>query len=255
LDIDGFEGEGGEDEGGDPRRRILYGRRTGYKLRPHARNLIHSLLPHLLVPLPAPHPLDPEAVPPPLDLFALFTPRPAGLWLEIGFGGGEHLAGQAAAHPELGLIGCEPFINGVGKLLIHVETQNLSNVRIHTDDARPLIEALPEACLDRTFVLFPDPWPKTRHHKRRFIQTATLDALARALADGAELRVATDIMAYARWTLVLALRHPDFEWLARSPADWRLPPPDWVPTRYEAKARAAGRTPVYLRFQRRPRAS
>ena len=251
METDASDDEGAE----DLRRRIVHGRRTGHKLRPHARNLLDGLLPHLRVPMPEPHPLDPEAVPPPLDPFALFTPRPSGLWLEIGFGGGEHLAGQAAAHPELGLIGCEPVINGVAKLLIDVEARNLGNVRVHTDDARPLIEALPEGCLDRAFVLFPDPWPKTRHHKRRFIQTATLDALARALADGAELRVATDIMAYARWTLVLAMRHPDFEWLARGPADWRVPPPDWVPTRYEAKARVAGRTPVYLRFQRRPRAS
>ena len=224
---------------------MLYGRRTGHRLRPHARGLLDTLLPHLAVPLAEGEPLDP---------FALFSPRPRAVWLEIGFGGGEHLAAQAAARPEIGFVGCEPFVNGVAKLLIAVEAGNLGNVRIHGDDARPLIEALPEASLERAFVLFPDPWPKTRHHKRRFIQTATLDAIARALVDDGELRVATDIADYASWTLAHAVPHPAFEWLARRPADWRTPPEDWVETRYERKAKAAGRAPVYLRFRRLPRA-
>ena len=223
---------------------MLYGRRTGHRLRPHARGLLDTLLPHLAVPLEAGETLDP---------FALFAPRPRAVWLEIGFGGGEHLAAQAAAHPDVGFIGCEPFVNGIAKLLIAVEAGNLANVRVHGDDARPLIEALPEASLERAFVLFPDPWPKTRHHKRRFIQTETLDAIARALVDGGELRVATDIMDYASWTLAHAVPHPAFEWLARRPADWRTPPDDWVETRYEGKAKAAGRAPVYLRFRRLPR--
>jgi tRNA (guanine-N7-)-methyltransferase len=235
------------------RRRVLYGRRTGHRLRPHAQGLLDTLLPHLRVPLDGADPLDPDSAPAPLDPRGLFAPPPRALWLEVGFGGGEHLAAQAEANPDVGIIGCEPFVNGVAKLLIEVEARNLANVRIHTDDARPLIEALPEASLERAFVLFPDPWPKARHHKRRFIQTATLDALARALVDGGELRVATDIMDYARWTLAHAALHSAYEWLARRPADWRVPPADWKPTRYEAKARAAGRPPVYLRFRRLPR--
>ncbi|MEE3626251.1 tRNA (guanine(46)-N(7))-methyltransferase TrmB [Nitrospirillum sp. BR 11752] len=172
----------------------------------------------------------------------------------MGFGGGEHLAEQAAANPDIGFIGCEPFINGVANLLQHVEAKDLSgNIRICPDDARPILDALPEASVGRVFVLFADPWPKLRHAERRFIGPANLPRLARVLKDGAELRLATDDQQLCRWMLEHAWRYPDFEWLADKAADWRVPPADWVQTRYEQKALEAGRVPVYLRFRRRDR--
>ena len=179
----------------------------------------------------------------------------AAVWLEIGFGGGEHLAALAARLPDYGFIGCEVFENGVVKLLAEVERLGLANLRLLIDDARPLVGALAEACLDRVFILFPDPWPKLRHHKRRLVSTATLDALARAMADGAELRLATDDVDYLRWMLERATAHDAFEWLARRPQDWHERPPDWPLTRYEQKALDAGRRPAFLRFRRRPRAT
>ncbi|MGE0724574.1 MAG: tRNA (guanosine(46)-N(7))-methyltransferase TrmB [Alphaproteobacteria bacterium] len=180
--------------------------------------------------------------------------RPYGAWwLEVGFGGGEHLAWQAARHPDVGIMGAEPFVNGVVSLLGHLRRDAIANVRIHGDDARDLIDALPDAVLARAFVLFPDPWPKTRHHKRRFVGGANLDRLARTLADGAELRIATDDPPYLEWILFHALAHPAFRWLADGPQDWRERPDDWPPTRYEEKAAADGRRSWYLRFQRRPR--
>ncbi len=174
-------------------------------------------------------------------------------WLEIGFGGGRHLAAQAAAHPDIAMIGCEPFVNGVAALLSLIDAQGQKNIRIFDDDARHLLDALPAAAIDRVFVLFPDPWPKRRHHKRRFMAPGNLDSLARVMKDGAELRFASDHMEYVRWTLDQVTRHPGFQWPARSARDWRHPPPDWFETRYEAKAREQGLRCVYLRFQRRPR--
>ncbi len=171
----------------------------------------------------------------------------------MGFGAGEHLVAQAAADPRRGVIGCEVFENGIVKLLGEIGRRGLGNVRLFCDDARLLVAALSEVSLDRAFILFPDPWPKLRHHKRRIVSTATLDGLARALRDGAELRLATDDSDYLRWMLEHATAHPAFEWLARRPEDWRERPPDWPPTRYEQKALAAGRQPVFLRFRRRPR--
>jgi tRNA (guanine-N7-)-methyltransferase len=157
--------------------------------------------------------------------------------------------------PGHGLIGCEVFENGVVRLLAEVERLGLANLRLLTDDARPLLGALTEASLERVFILFPDPWPKLRHHKRRLVSTATLDALAHAMQDGAELRLATDDMTYLRWILERATAHAAFEWQARRPQDWRERPPDWPATRYEQKAIAAGRRPAFLRFRRRPRAT
>ena len=190
---------------------------------------------------------------PPLDLAALFGGARAGYWLEIGFGGGEHLAWQAARHPDIGLIGCEPFVNGVVGALGHIAAARLANVRLWPEPALPLLEALPSGSLARVFVLFPDPWPKLRHHKRRLIQRPLLDRLAGLMVDGGELRIATDDPDYRRWILAALLDHPGFAWLARRPADWRERPPDWPETRYERKARAAGRAPVFFRFARRPR--
>lgn len=172
----------------------------------------------------------------------------------MGFGGGEHLAAQAAAHPETGFVGCEPFLNGVAKFLVRAEDEALGNVRVFADDARLLLDALPDACVGRAFVLFPDPWPKARHHRRRFIAPGNLDALARVLRDGAELRMASDDMGYVRWMLFHTLGHGAFDWTARGAADWRERPDDWPATRYEAKALERGARCAYLRFRRRPRA-
>jgi tRNA (guanine-N7-)-methyltransferase len=185
---------------------------------------------------------------------ALFTPPRERLWLEIGFGGGEHLAWQAAANPEIGLIGVEPFLDGVARLLRAIETDGLANIRLFTDDARLLLDRLPEASLERIFVLFADPWPKKRHWKRRIIAPATTARFADLLKDGGELRVATDDPGYRRWILAHLLAEPRLEWQVTGPDDWRTRPADWPPTRYEEKALAAGRRPVFLRFLRRPRA-
>jgi tRNA (guanine-N7-)-methyltransferase len=189
-----------------------------------------------------------------LDCAALFGPRRRATWLEIGFGGGEHLARQAEDHPETGLIGCEIFENGIVKLLTQIEHRRLANIRIFTDDARLLIAALPPASTERVFILFPDPWPKQRHRKRRVVSRETLDGLAEIMTDNGELRLATDDPGYLCWMLERLTSHPAFEWLARRPGDWRTRPADWPPTRYEEKAHAAGRSASFLRARRRPRA-
>jgi tRNA (guanine-N7-)-methyltransferase len=189
-----------------------------------------------------------------LDREALFGAERRSMWLEIGFGGGEHLAQQAADHPETGLIGCEIFENGIVKLLAQIERRRLDNIRIFTDDARLLVAALPSASTDRVFVLFPDPWPKPRHHKRRIVSREILDGLAEIMTDYAELRLATDDHGYLCWMLERLTDHPAFEWLARRPGDWRERPSDWPPTRYEEKARTVGHASAFLRARRRPRA-
>jgi tRNA (guanine-N7-)-methyltransferase len=227
----------------DVRQRTLYGRRRGKKLRDGQQSLLESLLPRLTLGVP------PE--PAKIDLAQAFggAAPPDGLWLEVGFGAGEHLVWQAKEHPRVGLIGCEPYINGVAKCLAHIEREGLENIRLFTDDARLVMNALPEQSLSRAFVLFPDPWPKSRHHKRRFVQRDNLDVLARLMKPGAELRLATDDPSYLPWMVDHACTHPAFEWLAERPADWRGRPADWPPTRYETK-RIAG-IPVFLRFRRR----
>ncbi len=230
----------------DTRRSAHYGRRHGHRLRVGRARLLAERLPGLSVEVPAPGA-------PPLDPLTLFAPEIRAVWLEIGFGAGEHLATQAASHPEIGIIGCEPFINGVAALLSQVDEQSLANVRIYPDDTMGLIGGLAEASIARAFILFPDPWPKTRHHKRRLVQEPVLDALARLLIDGAELRLATDHPGYAHWMVDRCRRHAAFEWTARRADDWRIRPVDWPETRYEAKARAAGRNGMFLTFRRRPR--
>jgi tRNA (guanine-N7-)-methyltransferase len=184
----------------------------------------------------------------PLDLAALFGGRP--LWLEVGFGGGEHLVHQAAAHPEVGIIGCEPFINGVAMLLGKIRAAGVDNLRVHPGDVRDLFDVLPEASVEKTFVLYPDPWPKKRHHRRRFVTPEYLGPLARVMKPGAELRIATDIPDYVRQALEEVPR-AGFDWLAEGPADWRAPWGDWISTRYEQKAIREGRVPHYLSFRRR----
>lgn len=173
------------------------------------------------------------------------------VWLEIGFGGGEHLAWQAAHQPDVGIIGAEVFEMGVIQLATRVDAEKLANVRLYDEEAQDLLAWLPPASVTRAFILFPDPWPKRRHIKRRIVSPATLAALARVMPSGAELRVATDIAGYVRTTLLAIMASPDFVWTATRPPDWRERPPDWPPTRYEAKAIAAGRRCYYFRFHRR----
>lgn len=188
-----------------------------------------------------------------IDLGAEFGHPVTAVWLEVGFGAGEHLARQARQNPGTGFIGCEPFINGTAALLSLIDRDGLENVRLYDEDARLLLPALPEASIGKVFVLFSDPWPKKRHHRRRFISKATLDELARVMADNAELRLASDHMGYIRGILEVLTAHGDFSWTARRRKDWTVPPPDWVETRYEQKALERGVKPVYLRFTRRPR--
>jgi tRNA (guanine-N7-)-methyltransferase len=223
--------------------RFVYGRRTTHKLRAGRKAQLETWLPRLEVALP-------DAPDVGIDPRSLFPPGITDIWLEIGFGGGEHLAAQAAAHPEIGFIGCEPFVNGVASLVRHVDEAGLGNVRVFVDDARLLLAHLPPASIGRAFVLYPDPWPKLRHHKRRVVNARTVDQLAALLKDEGELRIATDHPGYARWMLYYLTRHPAFRWLARGPSDWRDRPADWPATRYEEKARRAGRTPYYFRFER-----
>ncbi|NNE22288.1 MAG: tRNA (guanosine(46)-N7)-methyltransferase TrmB [Rhizobiales bacterium] len=221
----------------------LYGRRKGPRLRAHQTRLVERLLPQLRV--------DPAEArtSQPQHLFAAGCNE---VWLEIGFGGGEHLAWQASNNPDVGFIGCEPFINGIAKLLSTVEADKLTNVRILDGDARELLVCLDPGTLARIFLLYPDPWPKRRHNKRRFINQSTLAQIHSALKPGGLFRVASDIPDYIRWTLIELRRHGGFEWCAGGPQDWRSRPHDWPATRYEAKAVREGRTPCYLEFRRQP---
>jgi tRNA (guanine-N7-)-methyltransferase len=232
----GADAEAGVD--GRPRR-ALYGRSRGKALRSHQKGLVETLLPQLSIP---DGPIG--------DPAALFPFSPREIWLEIGFGGGEHLLVQAKAHRDVGLVGCEPFLNGLAKALAGVEHDALDNIRLRGDDAGALVASLPAASLSRVFILYPDPWPKRRHNKRRIISETMIAELARVARPGAELRFVTDIDDYAGWTLRRFLASPFFAWAARAADDWRLPWPDWPGTRYEAKARREGRPPVYLTFAR-----
>jgi len=219
-----------------------FGRRKGHKLSPRQSQLVDELLPRLQPDL---------SQPPPQPLTGLFAATVSEVWLEIGFGAGEHLLWQARANPQAGLLGCEPYINGVAKVLTAVDDEGLPNVAVHPDDARDLLAWLPEGAIARAFILFPDPWPKRRHRKRRFLQTENIAALARVMRPGGELRFATDIGDYARTALLAFMREGSFAWTAQRPADWRERPEDWPQTRYEAKAIEAGRRCSYFRFRRR----
>ncbi len=184
-----------------------------------------------------------------LDLQGLFGGRP--VWLEIGFGGGEHLVHQAASNPDIGIIGCEPYLNGVAMLLGKIRRAGVTNLAVYPGDVRDLFDVLPDRSIDKAFLLYPDPWPKKRHHRRRFVTPEHLEPLSRAMVPGAEFRVATDIPDYVRQTLEQVPAH-GFDWTAEGPADWRVPWPDWLSTRYEQKALREGRTPHYLTFRRNP---
>lgn len=223
------------------RRTAFFGRRMGRPLRERQADLTGTLLPTLSLDLSAPAPADSR------DLFA----RPvSAVWMEIGFGGGEHLAHQIRLHPNTGFIGCEPFVNGMAKMLRRIETEGFDAIRLYDRDAGEAIDWLAPASLDRVYLLYPDPWPKKRHWKRRFISADTLTRLARVLKPGAELRFASDIDTYVDWALAHVHAHPDFTWTATRADDWRKPWADWPSTRYEAKALREGRTPAYLTFRR-----
>lgn len=183
------------------------------------------------------------------DLERLF-PEARAIWLEIGFGAGEHVSAQAARNPDVGIIGCEHYLNGVASCLSQIEEQDLDNVRLHHGDARDLMDALPDASIDRIFLLYPDPWPKARHHKRRFINPDNLDAFSRIMQDGARLRVASDIPEYIEWTLDRLSERDDFTLHGDPSEGFRLAWDDWPGTRYEAKALREGRVPAYLTFTR-----
>jgi tRNA (guanine-N7-)-methyltransferase len=214
-----------------------FGRIRGRPIKPRQAGLMESQLPRLAIPA---GPIDPAAL----------APAAAETWLEIGFGGGEHLAAQAARRPDVLLLGAEPFLNGVASALRHIDEAGLGNVRLHAGDARDLVAALPDGAIARVFILFPDPWPKARHHKRRLIQPAFVADLARVTAAAGRLRFVTDWADYADQTLRVFAGEPRFAWLARRADDWRLPPADHVATRYEAK-RLGDCAPVWLEFARR----
>jgi tRNA (guanine-N7-)-methyltransferase len=216
-----------------------FGRKRGRRLSARQQSLLDDVLPRLV--------LD-RTDPAPRSLPALFAAPVREVWLEIGFGGAEHLLWQASHNSEVGLIGCEVFEDGVVKALTGVAEHALANVRLSTDDARDLLRWLPPASLGRVFVLFPDPWPKKRHVKRRLVTRAFLDLLAHVMTPRAELRIATDIGDYARTILLAARRHPALAWQAEGPRDWRERPADWPQTRYEAKARGEGRRSYFFRF-------
>jgi tRNA (guanine-N7-)-methyltransferase len=221
--------------------RAFFGRRKGHPLRAHHAALYETLLPQLALDL---------SKPAPGNVRTLFPGPVDDVRLEIGFGGAEHLIAQALGNPRTGFIGSEPFVNGMAKALAAIEKHQLQNIRLSAGDATHLIAWLPAASLARIDILYPDPWPKRRHWKRRFLQDESLAALARILTAGGELRFATDIPGYASWVLARVLRSSHFEWEAEQANDWRTPWTDFVSTRYEAKAKREGRTPAYFRFRR-----
>ena len=221
---------------------VLHGRRAGRPLRTAQRARYDRVLPGLEI--------DLEDLGPDVPVGTLFGAGVTEARMEIGFGGGEHLAAEAERHPGIGFIGCEPFRNGIAKLLDLVEACGLDNLRLHAGDAADVLDRLPEACLTQVDLLYPDPWPKRRQRKRRFIGDANMGRLARALRPGAEFRFATDIDDYAGWGVAHVLRSRFFAWRAEMAQDWRCPWQPWSSTRYEAKAIREGRPPVYLTFVR-----
>lgn len=216
----------------------LHGRQKGRPLTKRKAELVSDLLPRLTITIPD--------APQLISLEILFSQPVEQLWLEIGFGGGEHLAAQAARYPNFGFIGCEPFLNGIASLLAHLDDQKITNVRIFPEDAARLLDALPPASLDRCFLLFSDPWPKARHAKRRFIRPDNIARLARCLKAGAELVFATDHKILADWVAEQMAAATDFQCIY----DAAVPLENWIPTRYESKGKAAGRHSVYRIFRR-----
>ncbi|MDE0810597.1 MAG: tRNA (guanosine(46)-N7)-methyltransferase TrmB [Alphaproteobacteria bacterium] len=224
------------------RQTVFRGRRHGRTLRARMQTLMRDMLPPITI--------EPDASDALIDPQSFFENSKREIWMEIGFGAGEHLAWQAERNPDVGFVGCEPYINGVASLLRHAADRDLSNIRILPDDVRPFLDRLPDGCLARLFVLFPDPWPKRRHAGRRIVQYQSLATFCRLLRPGGELRLATDDPGYLRWMLVRATGRSDLCWLVRRPGDWRMRPVDWPQTRYEAKAIEEGRAPAFLRFHK-----
>lgn len=221
--------------------RAFFGRRKGHKLPPNRARLFETLLPRLALDL-----CRPAAA----DLTALFAVPVSEVRLEIGFGGGESMIAEASARPQTGFIGVEPFVNGMGKALAGIESHELANVRLHFDDAVGLIAWLPDMSLARVDLIHPDPWPKRRHWKRRFVQDETVAQIGRILRRGGEFRFVTDIADYAAWTLQRFMRSHDFEWTAERAEDWRAPWPGFTATRYHAKAARERRASCFLTFRR-----
>jgi len=236
---------GSPDAPGQPGRRF-YGRRKGPRLSPRKRDILARLYARLGLARPAPKPGE-------LDLEAAFGRPYPRYALEIGFGKGEHLAARAAAEPETGFIGCEPYINGLAAFLDEAERRGLDNVRVYGDDARDILDALPDTALETVYLIHPDPWPKRRHAKRRFVNPVNLGAVARVLKDCGRFVVVTDDPVYRQWTAIQMARRQDFSWTAERPVDWRTPPDDWVETRYAEKAGQAGRSDTFFIYRRRPR--
>jgi tRNA (guanine-N7-)-methyltransferase len=229
------------DPGRDDSERAFFGRRKGHKLRQHQAELIGHLLPRLALPI------DSEA---PADAREIFTPAADDVRLEIGFGGGEHLAAEAQNFVTTGFIGCEPYVNGMAKILAQIEAASIGNIRLFAGDAAELLAWLPKASLSRIDLIHPDPWPKRRHWKRRFVQDRTIAAMARVLKAGGEFRFVCDIDDYCAWTLSHLARSQDFVWLAERADDFRLPWDGYTMTRYGRKATREGRKAAYLRFRR-----
>jgi len=220
----------------------FFGRRKGKPLRERQAQHLETLLPALKVDLSAPAPAD---------IASLYDERPARIRLEIGFGGGEHLIHRALEQPETGFLGVEPFVNSMAKLVGRVEETGAKNVRLYDDDATELLDWLPGASIDQIDLLYPDPWPKKKHWKRRFVSTVNLDRFARVLKPGGLFCFASDIDTYVNWTLMHCGSHPAFVWTAENAADWLTPFAGWPGTRYEAKAKREGRGSAYLTFRRR----
>jgi len=239
-DID--DGDAPPDDGGVAHSHgSFFGRRKGHKLRIHQADLIDNLLPHLALDI---------GTPAPDDLTDIFESKPDAVRLEIGFGGGEHLIAEAQAFPDIGFIGCEPYVNGMAKILTQIEAHNIGNIRLYAGDAAELLAWAPPQSMARIDLIHPDPWPKRRHWKRRFVQDATVAAMARIIGSDGEFRFVSDIDDYCAWTLAHLLRSPDFFWMAERAADWREPWADYTMTRYGRKAEREGRVAAYLRFRR-----
>lgn len=219
----------------------VYGRRHGKPLKKASAARLNEYFPKYSISL------DEGAV----DFAALFDHDPKEFWLEIGFGKGEHLIEQAKANPDVGFIGCEPFINGVSGLIDHMDREGITNIRFFMDDARLLMDHMPDNFLSRAFILFPDPWRKKRHYKRRVVSQGNVSVLSRLLKSDAELRIGTDHHDYCRWILARMLENPDFDWKSDHPDDWHVRPDDWPATRYEQKALSVGRLSAYMTYIRK----
>jgi tRNA (guanine-N7-)-methyltransferase len=228
-------------DAGDRRGGSFFGRRKGHRLRAHQLDLVEQLLPRLSLDIGAPSSGD---------LAELFDRPLDAVRLEIGFGGGEHLVAEALSFPDIGFIGCEPYVNGMAKILAQIEAHNIANIRLFAGDAAELLAWAPSRSLARIDLIHPDPWPKRRHWKRRFVQDATVAAMARIIKPSGEFRFVSDIDDYCAWTLAHLLRAPEFEWTAERASDWRLPWPDYTMTRYGCKAEREGRKASYFRFRR-----